>query len=361
MQEKERTTYESSIFRHFVCRKKKGQHTRAAFSGILYAGKRKSNIREQHFQAFRMQEKEKTTYEMPQYVYFVGNLLKYKRIKISCRKAEDEKEENMDQLKEILEARESELKRILEQAEYTVKGSPDQMLRIIKKGKHVQFYVRKKEDEDKNHNGKYLKADEKSLANKIAQRDYAEKVIKAAKNQLELVRKMIARYDENAIQLQYENLNDERKKLVQAYTLSDEEYVKKWETREPGTWNQHKENLLFQTNKGELVRSKSEKILADKFGLMNIPYQYEKPLILAKNIVLHPDFTLLNVAKRKEYYWEHLGMMDQDVYCKKAVQKLEMYELNGIIPGKNLILTMESKENPLNMCVVEKMIQEFLM
>lgn len=298
---------------------------------------------------------------MPQYVYFVGNLLKNKRIKISCRKVKNEKEKNMDQLKEILETRERELKQILEQAEHTVKVSPDQMLRIVKKGNDVQFYIREKGEEDKNHNGKYLKVSEKSLANKIAQRDYAKKVIKAAKNQLELVRRMIAHYDEDAIQLQYENLNDERKKLVQSYTLSDEEYVKMWETREFETWNQHKETLLFQTNRGELVRSKSEKILADKFGLMNIPYLYEKPLIVAKNVVLHPDFTLLNVAKRKEYYWEHLGMMDQDVYCKKALQKLEMYEMNGIVPGKNLILTMESKENPLNMCVVEKMIQEFLM
>ena len=271
------------------------------------------------------------------------------------------KEKNMDQLKESLDKKERELKQMLEQAQKMVKTLPDKKLRITKQGNSIQFYVRDKETEDKNHNGRYLKVSERSLANRIAQRDYAKNIVKVVEKQLKLIQNIHTQYDENEIQLQYEKLSDIRKKLVKPFTISNEEYIKMWEAAEYESWNQYEENLLFQTNKGELVRSKSEKILADKFGIMNVPYLYEKPLVLGKNIVLHPDFTLLNVERRTEYYWEHLGMMEQEDYCKKALQKLELYAMNGIFPGKNLIITMESKTNPLNMQVVEKQIEEFLL
>ncbi|MGN0427366.1 MAG: hypothetical protein ACI4F0_06165 [Agathobacter sp.] len=267
----------------------------------------------------------------------------------------------MDQLKESLDKKERELKQILEQAQKMVKTLPDKKLRITKQGNSIQFYVRDKATEDKNHNGKYLKVSERSLANRIAQRDYAKNIVKVVEKQLKLIQNILTQYDENEIHLQYERLSDIRKKLVKPLTMSSEEYVKMWEAAEYENWNQYEENLLFQTNKGELVRSKSEKILADKFGIMNVPYLYEKPLVLGKNVVLHPDFTLLNVERRTEYYWEHFGMMEQEDYCKKALQKLELYAMNGIFPGKNLIITMESKTNPLNMQVVEKQIEEFLL
>lgn len=51
------------------------------------------------------------------------------------------------------------------------------------------------------------------------------------------------------------------------------------------------ENLKHPTLQGEYVRSKSEALLANIFFYHNIPYQYEKPLILNSRTLL-PDFTL---------------------------------------------------------------------
>lgn len=59
-------------------------------------------------------------------------------------------------------------------------------------------------------------------------------------------------------------------------------------------------------------------------------------------------------------YWEHLGMMDDDSYVEKALQKIASYEQNGFFPGENLILTYETRQNPINQKLVLLMIQHYL-
>ena len=102
------------------------------------------------------------------------------------------------------------------------------------------------------------------------------------------------------------------------------------------------------TEKGERVRSKSEKILADYFYRNNILYQYERPLYLKGYGTVYPDFTFLSKKTRKEIYWEHEGMMDKPEYAKSAVKKIESYQRNGIHLGERLILTFETELTVLN-------------
>ena len=47
------------------------------------------------------------------------------------------------------------------------------------------------------------------------------------------------------------------------------------------------------TERGERVRSKSEKIIADKLFLQNIPYHYERPIYLKGFGMVYPDFCCL--------------------------------------------------------------------
>ena len=75
---------------------------------------------------------------------------------------------------------------------------------------------------------------------------------------------------------------------------------------------------------------------------------------------MYPDFKVLNKRTRREYYWEHLGMMDDEEYAAHAMQKIETYAGNGILPGKNLILTHETSQRPLNVKTVQKLIDAFL-
>ena len=63
---------------------------------------------------------------------------------------------------------------------------------------------------------------------------------------------------------------------------------------------------------------------------------------------------------REEIYWEHFGMMDSPEYAQKAVSKINLYAQNGIIPGRGLIISMESASEAVNTKAVEKIIQSFL-
>ncbi len=117
----------------------------------------------------------------------------------------------------------------------------------------------------------------------------------------------------------------------------------------------------FLTEGGEVVRSKSEKIIADKLHSMNIPYVYEVVVKLEGHGKVHPDFTVLNTRTREEFYWEHLGMMDLPEYSNKAIKKIDTYEKNGVFVGKKLLVTYETSFYPLNIRSIERTIKEYLL
>ena len=114
------------------------------------------------------------------------------------------------------------------------------------------------------------------------------------------------------------------------------------------------------TTKEEKVRSKSEVIIANMLNTKGIPYHYEFPVKINSSLTIYPDFLCLNKRTRQEFYWEHCGMMDDSGYSRELVKRLALYAQKNIIPGKNLILTMETREQPLNTKDVERVIDALL-
>ena len=111
------------------------------------------------------------------------------------------------------------------------------------------------------------------------------------------------------------------------------------------------------------MRSKSEKIIADEMYRRGIPYHYEKQLVLndrGKKVVLFPDFTAMNKETGRIIYLEHLGLMDQPEYCQNAARKLSLYERNGLLLGRDLLLLHESSAEPLNNRTLNQYLDEFL-
>ena len=53
-------------------------------------------------------------------------------------------------------------------------------------------------------------------------------------------------------------------------------------------------------------------------------------------------------------------MMDDTRYSEKTIQKIELYEKNGIFPGEKLLMTFETSKHTLNMMLVEQMITKYL-
>jgi len=93
----------------------------------------------------------------------------------------------------------------------------------------------------------------------------------------------------------------------------------------------------YQTLSGDLVRSKSEVIIANILHQSGIPFKYEIRLFGTEGPPKRPDFTV--EWKGKMYYWEHLGMLDAEDYCQEWERKKAWYDAN--FPG-HLITTEES-------------------
>lgn len=89
---------------------------------------------------------------------------------------------------------------------------------------------------------------------------------------------------------------------------------------------------------GDMVRSKSEVIVANLLHEREIPFAYEIPLVAKDGTMYLPDFTI--TWRGEDYYWEHVGMLDDLAYAKGWEEKQAWYEKN--FPGK-LVFTTEDK------------------
>lgn len=256
------------------------------------------------------------------------------------------------------------LKRIFELAEAAGRKAPPGSLRITKHRNKVQYYHVLPETGG---NGKYIRNADIAMVSALAQKSFDRKMRNDAKQIIDAIDSFLKGIEpfkelsDNEFGEVYDCLPEQRKDLVQPYILPEDEYAEQWQSAEYAGNEYLGENRRLCTERGEMVRSKSEKIIADKLFMKNIPYHYEKPLEIRNHGVVYPDFTLLNRRTRREYYLEHFGLLDDCEYMQKTLSKLECYITNGIFPGKQLLITCESGEHPLNMEIVESLISEYLL
>lgn len=116
------------------------------------------------------------------------------------------------------------------------------------------------------------------------------------------------------------------------------------------------ENLIYEVLPDLFVRSEGERMISEALVKAEIGFFYERPLISkdSKSFKL-PDFTFK--YNRKEYYWEHNGMLSNFDYAERAAKKKRWYEENGYqdrlietpIEGMNLTQSIKYVlENILN-------------
>lgn len=206
--------------------------------------------------------------------------------------------------------------------------------------------------------GKYISKKNHELAYQLAQKDYLQKLYQEAKEELQDINAFLKKHEQMALEDIYDNLNTYRKELVTPIVLSDELFVKQWESKTYETNPYHVEEKVYQTKKDELVRSKSEVMLADMYYELGIPYRYEAGLQLKNGKRKYPDFTLLKVKTREIIYHEHLGLLDNEEYLHANLNKLDEYRNNGIYLGKNLLITYEAEGSYLNIKEIKKMMRE---
>jgi len=119
----------------------------------------------------------------------------------------------------------------------------------------------------------------------------------------------------------------------------------------------HPEHLKFITTNGTLVRSKSERDIANALQALNIPHKYDMKITCGDQ-VYYADF-VIQCPDGRIVIWEHFGRTDDKVYCAKNEVRIKDYIAMGYRPWKNLIWTTESDmHDPAN---IRKIIDRFIL
>jgi ATP-dependent exoDNAse (exonuclease V) alpha subunit len=128
----------------------------------------------------------------------------------------------------------------------------------------------------------------------------------------------------------------------------------------------YEEKLIHRTSRREMVRSKSEVIIADRLAANGIDYTYEQPLTI-DNITKYPDFTIEDMESGENYYWEHCGMLHVPQYRKRWEEKLAWYRANNILPSDEgggtrgvLIITRDGENGSIDAANIDRLITQLL-
>lgn len=234
--------------------------------------------------------------------------------------------------------------------EEKLKSLPEGRLKIRHVGKQTYYF-----HVDNNSKEKPISRNNKELIKALCQKDYLEKVVKAIKKELAALKKIEKLCDKLIAEELYGKLNDDRKLLTKPIVPTDDQYKERWLSQPYRKKPISDDVPYFKTMNGELVRSKSEMIIADRLYLNNIPYKYECPALVGDEII-HPDFTILRMSDRKILYYEHCGRMDDPDYAEDMVSRANEYSLAGIIQGDRLFYTFETSKTPLNVSVLDNLI-----
>jgi hypothetical protein len=126
------------------------------------------------------------------------------------------------------------------------------------------------------------------------------------------------------------------------------------------------ENLIHRTVRGEMVRSKSEIIIANALHGKSLDYLYEHPLTI-DGVTKYPDFTIEDMESGETFYWEHCGMLHVPSYRRRWEEKLAWYRGCGILPceeggGENgtLIITHDEANGSIDSKSIQDLIEKEL-
>lgn len=259
-----------------------------------------------------------------------------------------------------------ELEQRIQSAEEALQGAPEGCLKYQQRNHQTFFYHQYMDEQTGNIQRKYIRKKDAEFAYVLAQKGYLAMLLPILKDELAVLKKFERRYAPEKKEEVFAELGEVRKTIVKPLYLGVEDSIKKWQDEKFTTYDAHPENLRFETDRGEMVRSKSELILANTFHQYKdkISYKYERPLELmdhGEQRIVHPDFTLLNLETGKLVYWEHAGRMDDTKYAEGFLRKMNLYIFNHIMPGENLIITYESYSSPLDTGIVKILLQQVMM
>ena len=240
----------------------------------------------------------------------------------------------MDNYRELLEKQMEEIDRLLNLSERNLKRLEQvevKPVEIIKRNDKCYCYT-----VQSNRERKLIDKKDFIETKRIVQKKYEESINKKLRRMKKELCHFLDNYNERELLEVYDKYSEGRQVLVKPIIVPDNNYVKSWYEEHPRQQNNSFGEGQYSTERGEKVRSKSEKIIADMLYKKGIPYVYETALDLGYKTV-YPDFMILDLKNRKTIIWEHLGIVSDMEYATKNFIKIEEYEENGFVLGKRFI------------------------
>ncbi|MCO7121718.1 hypothetical protein NIA71_07125 [Ihubacter massiliensis] len=199
-----------------------------------------------------------------------------------------------------------------------------------------------------------------NLKQELAEFQYIKKALPLLKNNVCCCEKLLKKFKPY-------DFWDVRKRMASAYAGFNSDFLLLDGDLNPETWKDadypsnpfHREDIIHESENGLQTRSKAEAMIATKLEQNKLIFRYEPELILGSHVI-YPDFCIPRSHDRKLVYWEHFGKMDDPAYAGKALSKLDMYSKYGYFLGDNLIMTWETKAQPLTFKQINDQISMFL-
>jgi len=236
-----------------------------------------------------------------------------------------------------------------------LKSYPKEKLICAHNGKHFKWY------HSDGHTKTYIPKKNREYAEQLAIKKYLISLLEELTHEKTAIEFYLRHHDSNprtTEQLLHDNPGYQE--LLAPYFQPLSQELLEWMNSPYEKNQQYPELIVHKTISGNYVRSKSEVLIDMALHMHNIPFRYECALYL-NSITLYPDFTIRHPKTGEYYYWEHFGLMDEDSYIQKTCSKIYTYSSNGIIPSIHLITTYETKENPLNLEMIEKTIEYYFL
>ena len=244
--------------------------------------------------------------------------------------------------------------------EKVIAASPSGNLICRKKADGSYRYARKMILSDGKTKELYLGKKHKEEIHLLAERMLSERELKDLKKERDLLVPYLDYLQQETNTEKYLRLNPG----ISNIALSEEEKIReqanKWKYQEYSRNKNFAEHLVYPTVvPGLLVRSKSEADIIARLEYYEVPYHYEENTQIGQyNQAI--DLKCLNIYKDQLWYWDHRGQMDNPEYINKVLWCDRQFYDNGIILGKNLIITTETKDSPLDINWVDQLILYFL-
>lgn len=191
----------------------------------------------------------------------------------------------------------------------------------------------------------------------LARKEYLKKHLAVLEKELKMLK-----MDESRTALCETKKLDIDEKIIKKYNRLD--YARIIYSEKEYEWYQNRqsqnpymrEHLIYSTENGTFMRSKSERFIGDFLERKGRLYRYE-PLIHIEDRAIYPDF-MVRRSNGEIVIWEHLGLMNNAEYADRAMRRLQDYRRIGYVQHRNLICTYE--EDLRNKDVLEEIYHRFL-